>query len=81
MRSVVLCATFAALTFPSFAAAQPLPLTEAEALQRLSDLESSRPRDPRRHRSGTRRRARRRALAQSAFHVRSRIGGRQYRSI
>jgi cobalt-zinc-cadmium efflux system outer membrane protein len=37
MRSVVLCATFAALTFPSFAAAQPLPLTEAEALQRLSD--------------------------------------------
>jgi cobalt-zinc-cadmium efflux system outer membrane protein len=37
MRNVVLCATFAALTFPSFAAAQTLPMTEAEALQRLSD--------------------------------------------
>jgi hypothetical protein len=36
MRSVVLCA-IAAFTLPSFAAAQALPLTEAEALQRLSD--------------------------------------------
>jgi cobalt-zinc-cadmium efflux system outer membrane protein len=37
MRSVVPCATFAVLAFSSLAAAQPLPLTEAEALHRLSD--------------------------------------------
>ena len=37
MRSVVLCATSAVLMLSSFAAAQTLPLTEAEALHRLSD--------------------------------------------
>lgn len=37
MRTVVLCATFAAFSFPSFAAAQTLPLTEAEALKRFSE--------------------------------------------
>ena len=37
MRSVVPCATFAVLALSSLAAAQPLPLTEAEALHRLSD--------------------------------------------
>lgn len=37
MRTVVLCATLAALLFPSFAAAQALSLTESEALQRLSE--------------------------------------------
>jgi cobalt-zinc-cadmium efflux system outer membrane protein len=36
MRSVVLCATLAALTLPSNAGAQSLPLTEADALARLS---------------------------------------------
>jgi cobalt-zinc-cadmium efflux system outer membrane protein len=36
MRIVVLCATLAALTLPSNAGAQSLPLTEAEALARLS---------------------------------------------
>ena len=36
MRSVVLCATLAALMLPSNAGAQSLPLTEAEALARLS---------------------------------------------
>jgi outer membrane protein, heavy metal efflux system len=36
MRSVVLCATLAALILPSSAGAQSLPLTEAEALARLS---------------------------------------------
>ncbi len=36
MRSVVLCATLAALILPSNAGAQSLPLTEAEALARLS---------------------------------------------
>jgi outer membrane protein, heavy metal efflux system len=36
MRSVVLCATLAALAAPSNAGAQSLPLTEAEALARLS---------------------------------------------
>jgi cobalt-zinc-cadmium efflux system outer membrane protein len=36
MRSVVLCATLAALVSPAAAGAQPLPLSEAEALARLS---------------------------------------------
>ena len=36
MRTVVLCATLAALILPSNAGAQSLPLTEAEALARLS---------------------------------------------
>jgi cobalt-zinc-cadmium efflux system outer membrane protein len=36
MRSVVLCATLAALILPSNAGAQSLPLTEAEALARFS---------------------------------------------
>ena len=36
MRTVVLCATLAALMLPSDAGAQSLPLTEAEALARLS---------------------------------------------
>ena len=36
MRTVVLCATLAALMLPSNAGAQSLPLTEAEALARLS---------------------------------------------
>lgn len=36
MRTVVLCATLAALTLPSNAGAQSLPLTEADALARLS---------------------------------------------
>src|SRR6266511_3262739 len=36
MRTVVLCATLAALLLPSSAGAQSLPLTEAEAIARLS---------------------------------------------
>ena len=36
MRTVVLCATLAALTVPSSAGAQSLPLTESDALSRLS---------------------------------------------
>jgi cobalt-zinc-cadmium efflux system outer membrane protein len=36
MRSVVLCATFAACSYSSLATAQTLPLTEADALQRMS---------------------------------------------
>ena len=36
MRSVVLCAALAAVILPSNAGAQSLPLTEAEALARLS---------------------------------------------
>src|SRR5437762_8309788 len=36
MRSLVLCATLAAMLPPSSAGAQPLPLTESEALARLS---------------------------------------------
>jgi cobalt-zinc-cadmium efflux system outer membrane protein len=36
MRVVVCCATFAAIAFPSVAAAQSLTLTEADALARLS---------------------------------------------
>ena len=36
MRSVVRCAAFAAVILPSNAGAQSLPLTEAEALTRLS---------------------------------------------
>lgn len=37
MRTVVLCATLAALLLPSNAGAQSLPLTESEALARLSE--------------------------------------------
>lgn len=37
MRNVVRSATFAAFLFPALAVAQDLPLTETEALQRLSD--------------------------------------------
>lgn len=36
MRTVVFCATFAAVVLPSMAGAQSLPLTESEALARLS---------------------------------------------
>lgn len=36
MRTVVFCATFAAIAFPSMAGAQSLTLTESEALARLS---------------------------------------------
>jgi outer membrane protein, heavy metal efflux system len=36
MRTVVFCATFAVIAFPSMAGAQSLPLTESEALARLS---------------------------------------------
>jgi len=36
MRTIVLCATLAAMTVPSSAGAQSLPLTESEALLRLS---------------------------------------------
>ena len=36
MRTVVLCATLAALTVPSSVGAQSLPLTESDALSRLS---------------------------------------------
>jgi hypothetical protein len=36
MRTVVLCATLAALLLPSSGGAQSLPLTESEALARLS---------------------------------------------
>jgi hypothetical protein len=36
MRTVVLCATLGALTVPSSVGAQSLPLTESDALSRLS---------------------------------------------
>ena len=36
MRTVVLCATLAAIAVPSSARAQSLPLTESDALSRLS---------------------------------------------
>ena len=79
MRAVVLCAALAAAVVPSSAGAQSLSLTESEALARLS-ADSPRVRAIR---AGDRRRARRRAggrpLAESAGHVRPRIGRRRHR--
>ena len=75
MRTVVLCATLAAVILPFNAGAQSLPLTEAEALARLSPASPRVRAIARRYRRGPRRCAGGRPLAQSARHVRS-GGGR-----
>ena len=73
MRIVVFCATFAAIAFPSMAGAQSLPLTESDALARLS-VDSPRVRDARRDRHRAGRRVDGRAVAKPARHLRSRVG-------